>query len=79
MTIHLPYRTGLSVPELLEKAKQEEADRRKAETEKLKAAAAKFQKPVNAQTPSEGRSTSESSTPKPVVTERKDAPPYKVS
>lgn len=64
--------------ELVEKSKQEDADRRKAEAEKLKAAAAKFQKPMDAQTTSEATSASKNFNSNPAATERKDAPPYKV-
>ncbi|KAF8973671.1 ATP11 protein-domain-containing protein [Flammula alnicola] len=65
--------TGLSVTQLLEKAKADEAERRKAEAEKLKSAAAAFQKPSNAQ----ASLPKTENVPSARLTERKDAPPFR--
>ncbi|KAF9478027.1 ATP11-domain-containing protein [Pholiota conissans] len=64
----------LTVEQLLERAKAEEAERRKAEGEKLKSTVPPFQhKPVEASTPS----AKVDSLPSASITERKDAPPFR--
>lgn len=72
------YRRGVSVNELLEKAKEEEAKRRAEEAEKLKSTL-KPQQSVDTSTQSSSSSSLNSSTSKTAPKwERKDAAPYKV-
>lgn len=61
--------------QLLEKSRAEEAERRKAEGEKLKSTVPPFQhKPAAAQTPS----ANSAAAPSVPYMERKDAPPFRV-
>ncbi|KAF9569848.1 ATP11-domain-containing protein [Agrocybe pediades] len=70
---------GLSVSQLLEKAKEEEAERRKTEAAKLKEEAAKFAKhtPLAASSSTPLNRDSDASKADQTKKERKDAPPYR--